>query len=199
VFREQFDLRTKFSHLQRHLQRVVDLLLHLAQEGFVPLPDEGFEHIRRRFRVGLHRIEFKSKAKTRTIADDADNAHSTRRLELDLHQVAGMQIDSAVDFHARAAYRRDQSGHSYLCSARLGRDGHGKVHVVSGPAPSISRVQLGIVIKHNLLEHAEVHQIGRGSQADGEQAHRACQLDPPRPRLLALRRSSAQFLDPSLL
>jgi hypothetical protein len=70
----RFDLLATLPHFERRLERLVDLLLHLAQVGLVPLQDEGFEHIRRGFRLCPHSAEFKSKTKARAIANGTDNA-----------------------------------------------------------------------------------------------------------------------------
>ena len=150
--------------------------------------DEGFEHIWRRLRLFPQGAEFQSKTKARAIANYRGDPDSTRCLEFDFHDVAGMQIDSAVKLHPRAAYFRDQSRHNDASRAGLGpgRDENRQTHVVSGPAPSIDRVHFEVVIKHDLFQQAEVQQICRNRQTDREQAKHACQPGPPGPRLYAL-------------
>ena len=68
--------------------------------------NEGFEHIGLRFLFGPHIAEFESKTKSRPITNYTGDAHPARGLELDLHHIARMQIDSAVEFHATPAYLR---------------------------------------------------------------------------------------------
>jgi hypothetical protein len=53
--------------------------------------------------ITSHCTEFKSKTKARSIANDTDNTDPVRGLEFDLHQVAGLEVDPAVELHARAA------------------------------------------------------------------------------------------------
>jgi hypothetical protein len=130
---DAFDLFAAFPHLEDCLERLVDLLVNLAQVGFVRLQDEGIERrlvwrfelwcgfelwhgfgfwrglelghgfelwrcfeLRRGFTSGADGVEFESKAKAGATANDAGHADLAHGLELDLHDVAGLEIDAAV-------------------------------------------------------------------------------------------------------
>src|ERR1017187_8425714 len=71
--REEFDLLAKFPHLQQLSSGTVDLLFRLAQVGLMPLQDDGFENVLRRFWFGPHPANFKSKTKTRATANHTGN------------------------------------------------------------------------------------------------------------------------------
>jgi hypothetical protein len=58
----------------------------------------------RLFQFDPQSAEFKSKTKTRAIAYGTSNTNRPARCsELDFHQLAGLQVDSSVELHARAA------------------------------------------------------------------------------------------------
>src|SRR5258708_39840025 len=72
--------------------------------------------------------------------------------------------------------------------------------MVSGPTASVDGVHLNNAVSSNtdLLQQAEEQQVCSG-ETDRKQADRSPHLESPRPRLFALRRCGAQFLNPSLL
>jgi hypothetical protein len=56
------------------------------------------------FQFGPQSAEFKSKTKTRAIANRASNPDRPAPCsELDFHQFAGLQVDPSMELHARAA------------------------------------------------------------------------------------------------
>jgi len=99
-----------FSHLEHGLQRLVDLLVQLPELGFAPCQDDGLgirswfrRCLGRWLRLGLRRAEFESIAKARAIANDSGNSEPARGLELDFHDVAGLQVEASVELHTGAA------------------------------------------------------------------------------------------------
>jgi len=58
----------------------------------------------RLFQFDPQSAEFKSKTKTRAIANDTSNTDRPARCsELDFHQIAGLKVDPGIELHARAA------------------------------------------------------------------------------------------------
>jgi len=114
------------------------------------------------FQFDPQSAEFKSKTKTRAIANRASKMdRPPGRSELDLHQLAGLQVNPSIDLHAGAAYLRNQSGHNFASGAR-DRNKDRCVHVISEVSASVGRVHFELVtVKYNLLEQAEVQQVCR--------------------------------------
>src|SRR5260370_36675611 len=106
--------------------------------------------------------KFESKTTARAIAIRTSNPDRPAGCsQLDLHQLAGLQVEPSIELHARAAYPRKQSGHNFACGAR-DRDEDRCVHMISGVSASVGRVHFELVtVKYNLLEQAEVQQVCR--------------------------------------
>src|SRR5260370_39442313 len=104
----------------------------------------------RLFQFDAQSAEFKSKTKTRAIA--IRTSSPDRRAgcsELDLHQLAGLQVDPSIELHARAAYPRNQSGHNFACGAR-DRDEDRRVHMISGGSASVGRGHFELVTSNTI-------------------------------------------------
>ena len=84
--------------------------------------------------------KFKSETKTRAITNRTRHTDSPAGCsELHLHQVAGLQVDSRIELHARAAYLRNQSRHNLACGPG-DRDEDRGMHLISGVSASAGRV-----------------------------------------------------------
>ena len=138
-----------------------------------------------------HGAELKSVTKTRTVANDPSNTDCPARgSESDFHQLAGLHDDASVEFHARAAQFGNQSRHNQVCGARDGNGDRG-VRTISEVSASVGPVHRRSNLKHNLFEQAKVQQVCRSGQTNHEHANQFRYLEPPRRRLVLLRRSSA--------
>jgi hypothetical protein len=104
----------------------------------------------RLFQFDAQSAEFKSKTKTRAIANRTSNPdRPAGSSELDLHQLAGLQVDPSIELHARAAYPRNQSGHNFACGAR-DRDEDRCVHMISGVSASVGRAHFELVTSNTI-------------------------------------------------
>src|SRR5258708_22640897 len=104
----------------------------------------------RLFQFDAQSAEFKSKQKTRAIANRPSNPDRPAGCsQLDLHQLAGLQVDPSIELHARAAYPRKQSGHNFACGAR-DRDEDRCVHMISGVSASVGRVHFELLTSNTI-------------------------------------------------
>jgi hypothetical protein len=112
------------------------------------------------FQFDPHRAKFKAETETRPISNCTGNTDRPAGCsELDLHQFAGLQVDPGIEFHPRAAYLGNQSGHNFARGARE-RNEDRRVHMISGISAAAGRVHFQLV-NYYLLEQAEVQQVSR--------------------------------------
>jgi hypothetical protein len=102
------------------------------------------------FQFDPQSAEFQAKTKTRAIANRTSNTDRPADCsELDLHQLAGLQVDTSIELHARAAHLRNQSGHNFASGAR-NHDEDGCVQMISEVSASVGRVHFELVTSNTI-------------------------------------------------